>query len=141
MIEKTLERQGLRKRRSDRPCRRGRLPAADPARWSALPHADPVCRPHGAAGDHLTGKDRLYLRPGWQTTQPGQVLASNASVQDFQDVEGFLKNGGQRGPQRRILREGTYAFNLVQFIVVTEERIYALPSARRKRTPSAAWLK
>ena len=38
----------------------------------------------------------------------------------------FLKNGGQRGPQRRILREGTYAINLVQFIVITEEQVYSL---------------
>jgi deoxyadenosine/deoxycytidine kinase len=28
---------------------------------------------------------------------------------NFQDVTGFLKNGGQRGPQRGILREGTWA--------------------------------
>jgi len=65
----------------------------------------------------------IFARDGKQL-EPSQVLASNASVTDFQDVEGFLKNGGQRGPQRRILREGTYAFNLVQFIVITEERIY-----------------
>src|SRR5512141_3321624 len=32
-----------------------------------------------------------------------QTLASNADVSDFQNVEGFLNNGGQRGPQRRIL--------------------------------------
>jgi uncharacterized membrane protein YqiK len=51
-------------------------------------------------------------------------------VSDFQDVEGFLKNGGQRGPQRRILREGTYAINLVQFIVITDERVYSLPLSR-----------
>jgi len=65
----------------------------------------------------------VFARDGKQL-EPSQVLASNASVIDFQDVENFLKNGGQRGPQRRILREGTYAFNLVQFIVITEERIY-----------------
>jgi len=47
-------------------------------------------------------------------------------------VEGFLKNGGQRGPQRRILREGTYAFNLVQFIVITEERIYTLALSKEE---------
>ncbi len=35
-------------------------------------------------------------------------------------------NGGQRGPQRLILREGTYAINLVQFIVFTEEKVYSL---------------
>ncbi|MBI5952136.1 MAG: flotillin family protein [Chloroflexi bacterium] len=65
----------------------------------------------------------VFARDGLQL-EPSQVLASNAVAQDFQDVENFLKNGGQRGPQRRILREGTYAFNLVQFIVITEERIY-----------------
>jgi uncharacterized membrane protein YqiK len=53
-------------------------------------------------------------------------------VTDFQDVESFLKNGGQRGPQRRILREGTYAFNLVQFIVITEERIYTLSLSKEE---------
>jgi len=59
-----------------------------------------------------------------------QTLASNADVSDFQDVEGFLKNGGQRGPQRRVLREGTYAINLVQFIVLTDGRVYSLPLSR-----------
>jgi uncharacterized membrane protein YqiK len=59
-----------------------------------------------------------------------QTLASNEHVIDFQDVEGFLKNGGQRGPQRRVLREGTYAINLVQFIVLTDGRVYSLPLSR-----------
>jgi uncharacterized membrane protein YqiK len=73
----------------------------------------------------------IFARDGKQL-DPAQVLASNAIVQDFQDVEGFLKNGGQRGPQRRILREGTYAFNLVQFIVITEERVYALSLSKEE---------
>src|SRR5512140_1743994 len=73
----------------------------------------------------------VFARDGKQL-DPAQVLASNATVQDFQDVEGFLKNGGQRGPQRRILREGTYAFNLVQFIVITEERVYALSLSKEE---------
>jgi uncharacterized membrane protein YqiK len=46
---------------------------------------------------------------------------------NFQDVRGFLQNGGQKGPQRGIIREGTYAFNLAQFIIITEDRIYYLP--------------
>jgi uncharacterized membrane protein YqiK len=37
-----------------------------------------------------------------------------------------LKNGGQKGPQRRVLREGTYAINLAQFVVITEEKVYNL---------------
>ena len=73
----------------------------------------------------------VFARDGKQL-DPAQVLASNAIVTDFQDVEGFLKNGGQRGPQRRILREGTYAFNLVQFIVITEERIYTLSLSKEE---------
>src|SRR5512146_2818962 len=62
--------------------------------------------------------------------EPTQVLASNAIVSDFQDAENFLRKVGQRGPQRRILREGTYAINLVQFIVLTDGRVYSLPLSR-----------
>ncbi len=59
-----------------------------------------------------------------------QSLASNRLGSDFTDVVGFLKNGGQRGPQRQILREGTYALNLAQFIVITQERVFYLPLNR-----------
>src|SRR5262245_31470456 len=68
----------------------------------------------------------IFARDG-KLLGPAQSLAANDVVSDFQDVEGFLKNGGQRGPQRRILREGTYAINLVQFIVLTDERVYSMP--------------
>lgn len=71
----------------------------------------------------------IFARDG-QPLEPTQVLASNATVNDFQDVRAFLKNGGQRGPQRRILREGTYAINLVQFVVITEEKVYSLPLSK-----------
>src|SRR5689334_1813514 len=71
----------------------------------------------------------IFARDG-KLLDPTQSLASNLDVSDFQDVEGFLKNGGQRGPQRRVLREGTYAINLVQFIVLTDGRVYSLPLSR-----------
>ena len=71
----------------------------------------------------------VFARDG-KLLDPTQTLASNADVIDFQDVEGFLKNGGQRGPQRRVLREGTYAINLVQFVVLTDGRVYSLPLSR-----------
>jgi uncharacterized membrane protein YqiK len=71
----------------------------------------------------------IFARDGG-LLDPTQVLASNEEAKDFQDVEGFLKSGGQRGPQRRVLREGTYAINLVQFIVITNERVYSLPLSR-----------
>src|SRR5512138_3636364 len=71
----------------------------------------------------------IFARDG-RMLEPTQALASNEIAFDFQDVEGFLKNGGQRGPQRRVLREGTYAINLVQFIVLTDGRVYSLPLSR-----------
>jgi len=71
----------------------------------------------------------IFARDG-KLLDSTQTLASNEEVSDFQDVENFLKSGGQRGPQRRILREGTYAINLMQFIVLTDERIYSLPLSR-----------
>lgn len=58
------------------------------------------------------------------------VASTGEAPNDFQDVTGFLRHGGQRGPQRQILREGTYAINLAQFVVITEERVYALPLNR-----------
>jgi uncharacterized membrane protein YqiK len=73
----------------------------------------------------------VFARDG-QQLEPAQVLASNAAVDDFQDVVHFMRNGGQRGPQRRILREGTYAFNLVEFVVITEERVYSVPLSREE---------
>jgi uncharacterized membrane protein YqiK len=75
----------------------------------------------------------VFARDG-ETLSPMQVLASNVTANDFQDVRGFLSSGGQRGPQRQILREGTYAINLAQFVVITEERIYYLPLGRDDQT-------
>jgi len=73
----------------------------------------------------------IFARDG-QPLHPTQVLASNVTARDFQDVDGFIKNGGQRGPQRLILREGTYAINLLQFIVITEGRVYSMPLNREE---------
>jgi uncharacterized membrane protein YqiK len=57
---------------------------------------------------------------------PSQVLAANDAPEraEFQDVRQFLMNGGQKGPQRKILREGTYAINTTQFAIITDERVY-----------------
>src|ERR1700739_4003195 len=55
-----------------------------------------------------------------------QVLAANDTEDksDFQDARRFLLGGGQKGPQRKVLREGTYAINTTQFAVITDERLY-----------------
>jgi uncharacterized membrane protein YqiK len=57
---------------------------------------------------------------------PTQTLASNVTADDFQQARAFLEKGGHKGPQRKILREGTYALNLAQFVVLTKERNYAV---------------
>jgi uncharacterized membrane protein YqiK len=67
----------------------------------------------------------VFARDG-QPLPPTQTLAGNVTANDFQDVAAFLRSGGQRGPQRKILREGTYAINTVQFVVITNERVYFL---------------
>jgi len=56
----------------------------------------------------------------------GQTLASNREVADFLDVRGFIQGGGQKGPQRKVLREGTHIINPALFVVMTEEGTYAL---------------
>jgi uncharacterized membrane protein YqiK len=71
----------------------------------------------------------VFARDG-QMLPPTQALASNATAKDFTDATNFLHNGGQRGPQRRVLREGTYAINVAQFVVVTEDGSHYLPLSR-----------
>jgi uncharacterized membrane protein YqiK len=58
-----------------------------------------------------------------------QALAANPEGTDFQDARGFLTAGGQKGPQRKVLREGAYAINLAQFIIVTRDATFALSLA------------
>ena len=68
----------------------------------------------------------VFARDG-RDLPPTQALASNSGGADFQDVVAFLQGGGQKGPQRQILREGIYAINLAQFVVLTEDRLFYLP--------------
>src|SRR6195952_401183 len=56
----------------------------------------------------------------------GQTLADNATVSNFLDVRAFLMGGGQKGPQRKILREGTHIINPALFVVMTEETTYSM---------------
>ncbi|MET0224877.1 MAG: SPFH domain-containing protein [Dokdonella sp.] len=92
----------------------------------------------------------VFARDG-RALEPGQALASNgyfsarparddqkfdapagalqAMPDDFEDVRGFLAKGGQKGPQRKVLREGLYAINTAQFVVLTRANTYALALA------------
>ncbi len=76
-----------------------------------------VTIPQGQIG-YVFARDGIPLAPI-------QTLASNQVADNFQDTEAFLRHGGQKGPQRKILREGTYALNLAQFIVLTKDRAYS----------------
>ena len=73
----------------------------------------------------------VFARDG-QALAPTQTLAGTAVSSQFQDVRQFLTNGGQRGPQRQILREGTYAINLAQFLVVTEGKLFYVTLSREE---------
>lgn len=62
-------------------------------------------------------------KPMEPTQTLGQIIPQ---CKNFQDVRAFIENGGQKGPQRGIVREGTYAFNLAEFIIITESKTYYL---------------
>jgi uncharacterized membrane protein YqiK len=82
-------------------------------------HSQPlVTIPQGQVG-------YIFARDG-EALGPTQTLASNLRTADFVEVRRFLEDGGQKGPQRTVLREGTYALNLAQFVIITREHIYGL---------------
>ena len=64
----------------------------------------------------------VFARDG-KALSPAQTLARALPESLFEDTAGFLASGGQQGPQRALLREGTYAMNLAQFVVITEEKL------------------
>jgi hypothetical protein len=46
----------------------------------------------------------------------------------FTDLEGFIKNGGQKGVQRPVLSPGTLApIHPVAFLVITKRQVYGIP--------------
>jgi len=56
----------------------------------------------------------------------GQTLADNARASNFLDVRAFLADGGQKGPQRKVLREGTHVINPALFVVMTEGATFSM---------------
>lgn len=67
----------------------------------------------------------VYARDG-NPLPAGQTLAKTPAGANFEDVSEFLRLGGQRGPQRAILREGIYAINTAQFVVFTDSDVHAI---------------
>lgn len=98
-------------------------------RWQYRIHRVPlVTVPQGKIG-------YVYARDG-EPLLPSQTLGQVVDCNNFQDARAFLIGAasgpdqspaiGQRGRQRAILREGVYAINLAQFLVITEEAVYRL---------------
>src|SRR4026208_550785 len=58
---------------------------------------------------------------------PTQTLARIVDCNHFQDAQAFLRNGGARGRQRAILREGVFATNAALSGVLTEVRVFSGP--------------
>ena len=82
----------------------------------------------------------VYARDGRPLT-PSQTLGRDVECNSFQDARAFLAripksdstaeaasslSVGQRGRQRAILREGVYATNPALFVVLTEEKVFAM---------------
>lgn len=66
-------------------------------------------------------------------SESGQTLGHVVAGGSFTNVREFLKQCGQQGMQRAILREGTYAINLAQFIVISSAKeIYYLPLGNKQ---------
>lgn len=58
--------------------------------------------------------------------EPSQTLGKVVDCNNFQNSKQFLSNGGQKGRQRAILREGVYAINLAIFTVITEDSVHSV---------------
>jgi uncharacterized membrane protein YqiK len=94
-----------------------------PRIWYRVHRVPLVTIPQGKIG-------YVFARDG-QPLSPTQTLASAGKAPDYQDAAAFLAGGGQRGPQRMVLREGTWAINLALFAVVTEGAVLQLPLDRQ----------
>jgi uncharacterized membrane protein YqiK len=65
----------------------------------------------------------VYARDG-EPLPADQTLGRSVECNFFQDADQFIRGGGQRGRQRAILREGSYAINTALFVVITEACVY-----------------
>jgi uncharacterized membrane protein YqiK len=68
----------------------------------------------------------VFARDG-RSLPASQALADNAVANNLEDVRDFLAKGGQKGPQRLVLREGSHAINTVQFVVFTADALFFHP--------------
>lgn len=70
----------------------------------------------------------VFARAG-EALGPSQTLGRVVNCNHFQNVQEFLQ-GGQKGRQRAILREGVYAINLAVFNVITDDGVFSIDHDR-----------
>jgi uncharacterized membrane protein YqiK len=80
----------------------------------------------------------VYARDG-EPLEPTQTLGRHVDCNGFQNSVAFLQNGGQRGRQRAILREGVYAINTALFVVISETSVLTGPTSKLERTQCDTW--
>lgn len=80
----------------------------------------------------------VYARDG-SPLMPIQTLGQVVECNHFQDAAAFLANGGQRGRQRQVLREGVFAINLALFVVITEDNVFSGPVRELEQTKYSDW--
>ncbi len=73
----------------------------------------------------------LVARVG-RPLEPGQALGAWPGEAGVDDARAFLEGGGQAGPQRRVLRSGTYAINTALFTVVLSDAVHHLDAGDAK---------
>lgn len=66
----------------------------------------------------------IFARDGHELVD-GQTLGAIVDA-GVEDAAAFLRAGGQKGPQRAIIREGTHAINVAQFAIITAARVHGL---------------
>lgn len=73
----------------------------------------------------------IFARTG-ANIPSGQALASWPENVNIEDAQSFIQKGGQRGPQRKILRGGSYAINTALFAIITDSGIFSLDNGDDK---------
>ena len=76
------------------------------------------------------GKIGYVFSRGGTQLMPSQTLGKVVDCNNFQDARKFLGNGGQKGRQRGILREGVYAINIALFNVIDDDRVFTIEWAK-----------
>ena len=105
--------------------------------WRYKVHKVPLVTIHRGQVGYVFARDgqplsRYIQKDGKEIVEAGQTCGHVVVNGVFTDVRAFLESGGQQGPQRAILRDGTYAINLAQFTVISgQNEIAFLPMGNR----------